>query len=246
MHTKFVKKTVNCLVGISLAASLSACMHDDDDDDNDEHMQSMNYQVEVHNLTAGQPLTPLAAILHKPGYAPWMLGASASVGLETIAESGDGTTLISEAESNMNYIISMTSSNGPFLPGSSESITLTSESSDDLHLSLVTMLANTNDAFTGISNLNLEDLEEGEKVSVYLKAYDAGTEKNTESMGTLPGPVDNGEGFNSTRDEFASGEDYVSVHRGAVTVDDDLSSSVLNETHRWNGPVAKLVVTRLQ
>jgi len=243
MHTKFVKKTVNCLVGVSLAASLSACMHDDDDDEN---MQSMNYQVEVYNLTSGQPLTPLAAILHKPGYAPWMLGASASVGMETIAESGDSSTLISEAESNMNYITSMTSSNGPFLPGSSESVTVTSENSDDLHLSLVSMLANTNDAFTGISNLNLENLEKGEKISLYMSAYDAGTEKNTESLGTLPGPADNGEGFNSTRDEYSSSEDYVSIHRGAVTVDDGLSSSVLNETHRWNGPVAKLVVTRLQ
>lgn len=244
MTNFFNLKILKLAMSGAIVTGLLACNHSDDDDS--DTMHKMGYQVRVYNLTAGQPMTPLAVIMHNEGYSTWMLGNSASDGLEKLAEGGDSTTLLTEAQADANYIYSASSINGPFLPGTSEMLDVEINHSEDPRLSLASMLANTNDAFTGVTNLSLKHLEKGDSLSMYLPAYDAGTEKNTESSGTLPGPADNGEGFNTARDEYASGKDFVSIHRGVVSMDDDLSTSVLTENHRWNGPVAKLVVTRMQ
>ncbi|MGI9283362.1 MAG: spondin domain-containing protein [Endozoicomonas sp.] len=76
-----------------------------------------------------------------------------------------------------------------------------------------------------------------------ISAHHSGTEANTESAGTMPGPADNGEGFNSARDDFA---DEVRMHSGVVTSDDGLSGSVLTQEHRWDNPTVRVVITRVK
>jgi hypothetical protein len=39
--------------------------------------------------------------------------------------------------------------------------------------------------------------------------------------------------------------DYVALHPGVVSAADGLAGSALNETHRYQNPVARLVVTRI-
>ena len=76
-----------------------------------------------------------------------------------------------------------------------------------------------------------------------ISAHHSGTEANTESAGTMPGPADNGEGFNSARDDLA---DEVRMHSGVVTSDDGLSGSVLTQEHRWDNPTVRVVITRVK
>ena len=104
------------------------------------------------------------------------------------------------------------------------------------------MLVNTNDAFTGVSSYSLEDLNVGESVVINTNAYDAGTEANSESAGTIPGPADSGEGFNALRDDA----DSVRMHMGVVSKDDGLTTSVLSAEAKFDNPVMRLRIRRIK
>ena len=103
------------------------------------------------------------------------------------------------------------------------------------------MLVNTNDAFAGKGGIDLNALALGEQVTMNLPVYDAGTEGNNELAGTIPGPADGGEGFNAARDDV----NVVSRHSGVVTNIDGYADSVLDESHRFDTPVARLTVRRV-
>lgn len=169
------------------------------------------------------------------------MGGPASLGLEKLAEGGDSSAFIAEAAANSAVITSSTTTSGPFAAGSSQSVSLTGKHASDLSISVATMLANTNDAFTGANSIAIGQLQVGESLSINSRAYDAGTEVNSESLGTIPGPADNGEGFNSSR---AGDVDRIAIHSGTVTPDDGLVTSILNETHRFNGPASHTLITR--
>ncbi|WP_455219182.1 spondin domain-containing protein [Kaarinaea lacus] len=222
----------------ALLIILSACNHDDDD-----KMDSMaTFEIMVTNATNGQPLTPVAVVAHTSGYQPWVLGGSASLGLEMLAEGGDVTQFIADADADTSVEATVSSTNGPFGPGATETVTIQVKPSNNLQLSVAAMLANTNDAFTGLANIAIGDLTMGDSVSMMAHVFDAGTGSNSESAATMPGPAAGGEGFNMARDDV----DFVSIHSGVVSTDDGLSTSALNESHRWLGAAAKIVITRTQ
>jgi len=229
---------------VSLASvallTLSACVHEEDDDD--MAMQA-TYQITVTNLTNGQPLTPLGVVIHEATYMPWQLGSAVSVGLETLAESGSPAAFLSEADANTAVAMSASSTNGPFGPGASEMVSLSVDYSTDLQLTVAAMLANTNDAFTGVRNWDIGGLAVGESATTMTRVFDAGTEANTETAGSMPGPAAMGEGFNADR---SADLNRLTVHGGVVTADDGLITSALDESHRWLGQAAKVVVTRMQ
>ena len=104
------------------------------------------------------------------------------------------------------------------------------------------MLVNTNDAFTGIDQLDFSGLAVGDSLTRQLAVYDAGTEYNDELAGSIPGPADGGEGFNALRDDL----DKVSRHPGVASVDGSNPDSALDQSHRFDGPVASLTITRIQ
>jgi len=219
--------------------TLSAC---GDSDNDDVSNNDATYDITVYNLTNGQPFTPLGIVVHDSAYIPWQLGETVSMGLETLAESGDPSVFLSEANANNEVVMSTSSSNGPFGPGSSETVSITVDHAASLQLTVASMLANTNDAFAGIRNWNIGGLAVGDSASTMARVYDAGTEANNETAGSMPGPAAMGEGFNVVRDDL----DRLTVHRGVVTADDGLLTSALNESHRWLGQAAKVVVTRTQ
>ncbi len=235
------------LLIVGMIVGIQGCYHDDDvdNDTGTDVPTTYKYKVTVTNISSGQPLTPVAAIIHKSGYSSWQFGMSVSNGLEKLAESGDTTDFISEAQANTNVLNTSISEGGPFGPGASVSMEMTVSTDDDLKLSLASMLANTNDAFISLNAKSLSDLEKGKMTTYFTKVYDAGTEGNSESLGTIPGPADSStaadKGYNAARDDA----NFVAIHPGVLTKDDGLSSSILDEMHRWNGPAARIDIEKM-
>jgi hypothetical protein len=224
------------LLVLSLTVLVGGCFHDDNNN------KMAMYEVTVTNITNNQPLAPVAVIAHDSGYQPWQSGSAATNGLEMLAEGGDPSQLIAEADMDADVVTTAASTGGPFAPGTAKTITIEAMPDSDLQLSIATMLVNTNDAFAGVNSLSIGDMAMGDTMSMMAKVYDAGTEDNTESAATIPGPAGMGEGFNAARDDV----DFVSIHAGVVTVDDGLMTSALDESYRWLGPAAKVSVTRVQ
>lgn len=208
-------------------------------------MTEQKYSITVTNLTSGQPFSPLVYSLHYSGFSPFTIGMPATIGLEKIAESGAAEDFISAARSNSNVVIAEHAT-GLTLPGETKTLSVTLSidmaKSNQLLFSLVNMLGNTNDAFAGVDGAAIGALAVDQSLTLNAISYDAGTEMNTESAATVPGPASGGEGFNALRDDIA---DQITVHPGAVTHDDGKTDSTLTQIHRWDNPVARITITRL-
>jgi len=103
---------------------------------------------------------------------------------------------------------------------------------------LVGMLVNTNDGFIGLNGVDVSGLGLNESLDLKARVYDAGTEANSEAAADVPGQ--GGEGFNASRND----RDFVAVHPGVISMDDGLSGSSLDQSHRFDNPSARIVVTR--
>ena len=207
---------------------------------------TVSYRVTVTNSTAGQPLSPVAVVMHDGSWSNFVLGSAVSTELETLAEGGDNTAWLAVAASDSGVYSSATG-NAPIGPGSNESIDVevTETQAATLSFSLASMLVNTNDAITSLDGINLSPLEVGQVMRLTARVYDTGTEANTESADTVPGPAAGGgaqEGFNAARDDV---RDAVFVHAGVITADDGLASSTLSFNHRWDNPVMQVEIERL-
>ncbi|WP_428775870.1 spondin domain-containing protein [Vibrio sp.] len=199
------------------------------------------YSVQLQNLTANQPLSPMAVITHNQDFHLFAVGSSASLELEQLAEGGDNSGLLAMQDSNRDIELAL-SGNGVILPGQSDLLELTINRNKSGYLSLASMLVNTNDGFVGSANVELLSLKVGESLQMPVPVWDAGTELDDESAATVPGPAAGGEGFNAARDDV----DQVSFHSGVISADDGLASSALNATHRFNNPGAMLTITRVK
>ncbi|MGV8837618.1 spondin domain-containing protein [Cellvibrio sp.] len=208
-------------------------------------MTERKYSVTVTNLTAGQPFSPLAYSVHYSGFSPFTIGMPATRGIEKIAESGATDDYINEAMANPDVIL-VDHAMGLTLPGESKIVSLNVSvemaNADQLLFSLVNMLGNTNDAFAGVNSVAIGKLAVGENLTLNAQSYDAGTEMNTETQATIPGPAGGGEGFSAVRDDMV---DQVTMHPGAVTRDDGKMDSTLTQVHRWDNPTARITITRL-
>ncbi len=233
-------KPFSVISGLMIVLLLNGCSSDSDDE-----MTTLptiptamyKFQLEVTNLTNAQPLSPVAFVVQPDGQL-WQIGSMASDALEVLAESGDNQGVL-----GLSDVYSSVSSDGVIPPGATTTVELTFEQIiSGRKLSAVTMLVNTNDAFTGFTGFTASQLNVGESQTLLVTAYDSGTEGNSEMMGTIPGPVDMGEGFNSARDDV----NFVSRHTGVVTQDDGLSSSILTQAHRFDNPVARMKITRTE
>lgn len=191
------------------------------------------------NLSAAQPMSPVITVLHQAHGILFSLGKPASTALEQLAEGGDNAPLL--AETAVNETVEATvGGNGLILPGGSDTVMLTGVEADCI--SLATMLVNTNDAFTGADCIDVSSLMSGESMHLNAIAFDAGTEANSEAAATIPGPAGGGEGFSAERDD----RNFVAAHGGVVTNDDGLAISALTGAHRWDNPVASIVIKRMQ
>lgn len=208
------------------------------------------FEITLVNLTAGPPLSPLVAVAHTDAFSLFKVGDVASVALENIAEAGDTAPLKQLLGDAKSVIASVSGPAAPLAPGAANmitvSLTVPLATIAETRLSLATMLANTNDGFTGLSGESLAALPVAGSRTFDLIAYDAATERNSESADTVPGPASAGAGgqrqaFNALRNDMMS---TVHVHPGGVSRDDDLPGSALTGVHRWDNPVARLIIRR--
>jgi len=228
------------LLTSALALTLSAC---NDSDNNDTVVVTptptptpveYSYSVTLTNLTYAQPLSPLAVLLHGDSKM-WQVGSAASLPLEVLAESGDNADLLADTS-----ILASASDIDVLLPGATSSVIVSTTDRTATHLTSATMLVNTNDAFSGLTGVDISTMAVDESKSWNLNVYDSGTEANDEAVGTIPGPADGGTGFDATRDDV----DFVAYHSGVVSQDDGLTGSVLTQAHKFDNPAIKLTITR--
>lgn len=215
------------------------------------------FTVQLTNLTFGQPLSPAAIILHESGFNTFIDGESASLGLEQLAEAGDPAELIFEALAAVEYLGSVTieAATPPKSVSDISTLSIPLLDVEDLRISFTTMLVDTNDAFTALNAANISNMTVGQSMTFTTPTWDAGTEANTETANTMPGPAASaagggGEnaGFDAARDDLF---DLVHFHTGVVTNanasdggKEGLNTSVLTEADRWDNPTAQLIVTR--
>lgn len=224
------------LVAVS-AAVLAGCHHDDNDE-----VTAFRYTVNVVNLTASQPMSPLAVLIHNQDFHLFEVGQPASEALEHLAEGGSNAALIEMMGSDDN-VSQAISGNGLVLPGAADQVTITLNANRYGYLSLASMLVNTNDAFVGEVAVSLKSLAVGESYEMTMNVWDSGTELNDELAATIPGPAGGGEGFNAERDDYV---DMVTFHPGVISKDDGLADSALSASHRFLNPGAKVTITRIE
>ncbi|MCG7536519.1 spondin domain-containing protein [Pseudoalteromonas sp. OOF1S-7] len=206
----------------------------DPTDPTDPTPTTVELMITATNLTYAQPLSPIGVALHQEGQF-WQLGTSASDALEVLAEGGDNSGLLA-----LDVVQSQASAAAPLAPGQKTELTLTHDSLDGQKLSLISMMVNTNDGFTGLNALDVSAMAVGQTLTYTTHAYDAGTEANTEAQGTIPGPADGGTGFSAEREAL----NKVAMHPGVVGMDDGLTTSVLMSSHKFDNPLMTVTITR--
>ncbi|MGH3085332.1 MAG: spondin domain-containing protein [Gaiellaceae bacterium] len=177
------------LAGLAAAVFVTGSATADDEGD-DEGGAAKTWLVTVANLTppgpgapGSQPLSPPLFVVHSGKADVWSVGEIASHGVAAIAEDANNTVLESALPALPGVKTVFSGAGGPIPSG--ESRTFTVETSGRFNrLSLVTMLVNTNDAFTGLDSLRLR----GQGASLATMAHDAGSERNNELESHIPGP----------------------------------------------------------
>ncbi|WP_277750231.1 spondin domain-containing protein [Pseudoalteromonas sp. PS5] len=157
-------KTKLTLVAIS-ALLLSACGDNDNNstvvpDTPTPPVVDYEFSVSITNLTQAQPMSPIAVMLHQSGHY-FEVGNAASNELEKLAEGGDNSALLAQS-----MTMSSSTTETPVGPGSTSTISIKSETLANLKLSLLTMMVNTNDGFSGLNAIDVSTMPIGEKKNV--------------------------------------------------------------------------------
>jgi hypothetical protein len=200
------------------------------------------YEVTIRNLTYGQPLSPGVLVTHTVHADLFHLGATASEGIRLIAENGDPSVAASELASAPGVSTVVTTAAPVHRIGGpgATSLTVTIAAHEwARQLSLSVMLICTNDGFAGVNGVTLP--RGFEPVMFRARAYDAGTEENSEASNDIVppcfgiGPVT---GLAGGGGRIAS-RSNIRYHRG-IQGHGDLDAAA----HGWDGPVAEVTVRR--
>jgi hypothetical protein len=232
-----MRRIMLVLLGVLAAAALlTGSATADDDDDNDGGGAAKTWQVTVSNLTppgpgapGSQPLSPPLFVVHSGNADVWSVGDIASHGVAAIAEDANNAVLESALPSLPGVKTVFTGTGGPIPSGQSRSF-MVETSGQFNRLSLVTMLVNTNDAFTGLDSLRLR----GHGATHMTIAYDAGSERNNELESHIPGPCCNNP---FVRDPEGA---LIRPHDG-ITGAGDLDPALYD----WPEPAARITIQRV-
>jgi len=206
------------------------------------------YEVAVRNITSGQPFTPPLTVTHNAYADLYSVGSAASFGIKEIAENGNLDPLVNALSNNPNIgdlVVAVAGTPPPVVPGQTVKFTITAPAGNE-YLSFASMLICTNDGFTGLDSVKLPKYV-GEEAGYGLRAYDAGTEINTEDFADIVPPCQGLVGISS--DDAGTGMSNPALaENGVITLHpnvqggDDLVQSV----HGWNDPVGKVRIRRVQ
>ncbi len=198
------------------------------------------YEVTITNITKGQTFTPILAATHSPSISIFELGSPASTELEILAEGGDTAPLAGVIDAAGG---STTASEGLLAPGESVSLVVEARRGRNV-LSVAAMLIPTNDTFFALNGVRLPWF--GPR-SYDAPGYDAGTEANDQSCGSMPGPRCGGEGHSPGPNEGDEG--FVHIGNGfhdLGEVDEDGNEVLGPFTYDWRNSVARVVVRRIR
>jgi hypothetical protein len=212
------------------------------------HSFAADVTITIQNLTQGMYFTPIAAVAHTPDTSLFEVGEEAGPEIQEMAEGGSLAGLTTLATSISADVLSEPTA-GPL--GPTESISGAFMTSDgNIVLSVVAMILPSNDGFIGLDNWTIPT--EAGTYTVYLNAYDAGTEANDELVGGgapgtpgMPAPPFLTLGAGGSGVTAVSSNTNVHIHPGNIGDDDATggTSDVTNSIHRWLNPVAKVTVT---
>ncbi|MEG3754343.1 spondin domain-containing protein [Psychromonas arctica] len=202
--------------------------------------QAQDLTVTLTNLTHSIYFTPVVAGAHDASTEIFETTTPATPELELLAEEGDFSG-VSGLLGNAGADVIDNPAGGLLASGESTTFLLSNSSGND-YLSVAAMMLPTNDAFIGLDSWEIPS--EAGTYTVYLNAYDAGTEANDELADSIPAfpGGDAGTGGAGVTTEISTPN--VHIHPGVIGDADaeggisDLDSSV----HRWLNPVAKLTV----
>lgn len=188
------------------------------------------WRVTIENLTppGSQPLSPPLFVVHSEKAHVWRVGEIATHPVAAIAEDANNAPAESAFAALPGVDSVSTGAGGPIGSGESRSYTVETSGAFD-RLSVLTMLVNTNDAFTGLDSLHLH----GQGQTLETMAYDAGSERNNELQAFIPGPCCN---HPFVRDPEGA---LIRPHAG-ITGAGDLSPAV----YGWTGAVARIGIER--
>lgn len=211
---------------VSLSALLSA------------NLFAADISVKITNLTKGISFTPILVAAHPSSSGTFTAGTEASTEIETMAEGGDTSGLVTQLGTNAQF--DNNPAGGLLTAGQNATSEIVNLSSDNTNLTILSMMLPTNDAFIALNNIQIPT--ETGTYTYYLNAYDAGTEANDELEASIPGPTltqTGGTGVITTE------EGFIHIHRGTLGDSNTTGGeSDLDPTmHRWLNPVAEVEVT---
>jgi hypothetical protein len=190
------------------------------------------FEVTVTNATAAQSFTPILVATHASESVLFRLGEPASAELAVLAEGGDTAPLAAVLAQN-DQVLDVQSSSGLLGPGQSSTIRVATRGRFD-RVSVAAMLIPTNDSFLALNGMRGPRGSDG--ITVFVPAYDAGSEPNDNRCVNIPGPVCGGEGTSPN----AGGEGFVHISRG-IHGNGDLDPAIYD----WRNPVARITVRRI-
>ncbi|MGJ8682833.1 spondin domain-containing protein [Paraglaciecola sp.] len=204
--------------------------------------------IEIQNLTQGLYFTPIATVAHTSDTSLFEVGEMASPEIQEMAEGGSLAGLTTIATSiNADVLAEPTA--GPLGPTAKVSGSFMTADTNTV-LSIVAMILPSNDGFIGLDNWTIPT--EAGTYTVYLNAYDAGTEANDEIVGGgapgvpgMPAPPFLTLGTGGTGVTATETNNLIHIHPGNIGDDSatEGKSDVTNTIHRWLNPVAKVTVT---
>jgi len=190
------------------------------------------YLITITNVTRGQIFSPPIAVTHSGDFSLFELGQPASLALALMAEDGDTSMLASEFAVDAD-VLDHRGAAGPVMPGATTGIVVIARP-DVERISLGGMLVSTNDAFFALRNVPTP--APGERITLFARAYDAGSDANSEDCSFIPGPPCGNGGVHDP----APAEGYVHVHAGIH------GNGTLDAAERdWRDVVAQVTVERM-
>lgn len=195
-----------------------------------------HWQVTIENLTpegpgspGAQPLSPPLFVVHSKRADVWSVGEIASHPVAAIAEDANTAPAEMALDDVRGVRDVFTGAGGPIPSGESRTYMVETRGWAN-RLSIVTMLVNTNDAFTGLDSLRVR----GHGTVRQTGAYDAGSEMNNEEAAFIPGPC--------CANPFVRDPEgaLIQPHPGLMGIG-DLDPAV----YGWDDPVAKITIERV-
>jgi hypothetical protein len=203
--------------------------------------EKFRYEITITNLTRGQHFTAPLVVTHKAGLQLFSIGQSISPSLAVFAEEGTPAALAALLAGTPEVKDLFVTAGAPTLstlvdPGKSMTVAVEGERQFE-HLSLVAMMLPTNDAFVAINGIS--GPPSGKSVTLFVPAYDAGSEQNDELCTSIIGPNLTECGGPGGGGHPGGGEGFVYVHNGIHGVG-NLTAAVRD----WRNPVARIIIIR--